>query len=304
MRATALGALAVPLVPALAACESGFVDEPDPLLPLLERARADAAAARALASSADGGLVRQVAAARTEHARALQAEVDRLNRPLPDAAVPRPPRTVADAAALGERLAKCREQAVRLVPQLPAYRAGLVASVAAGCAAVQQLAPALGAGQPGPLRPQRTGSLTPEAEQAVQDALAAEHAAVWVYSLVIPYLPSDYANGIEAGADAHRNRRDVAERVLTGAGATPAPPETAYVPPHPVTDEMSAARLVVVAETDAAVAWHGVLERTDNVALRGMATEALIGSATRGTGWRMETGDKPAAPALPGRTPA
>lgn len=304
LRATVLGGLGVLTVPVAAACGSDFVDEPDPLLPLLRRAQADAAAAEALAGSVSGQAeaVRQVAAGRTEHARVLRAEVRRLNRPEPEQPPDAPARTVADVGALGKRLTACHGEAAALVQRLPAYRAGLVGSVAAGCAALQQLTPALGASEPGPLRNQRAGQLDPEAVRALQDALAAEHAAVWVYGLVNAFLPDDFAGGIEAGADAHRDRRDLAERVLSAAGATPRPPEAAYIPPDPVTDEASAVRLVITAETDAAAAWHGVLERTGDGALRRIATRALTGSATRGTRWRMEAGTSPAAVALPGRS--
>ncbi|WP_228714230.1 ferritin-like domain-containing protein [Prauserella endophytica] len=303
LRGAALAALAIPVAATASACDTGYDDSPDPLLPLLEQAEADAAAASALAGSDPGvaELARQVATARTTQADALRTEVDRLNKPRPEQSTP-PSRSVADVAALARRLADARERAAGLVPGLPAYRAGLVGSVAAGCAAVQQLAPELGAGQPGEVERPSTGSLPAEAVDALQQALAAEHAAVWVYGLVSAFLPADFEKGLGAGAAAHRDRRDACERVLTGAGADPRPPEPAYPPPEPVTDEASATRLVVTAETDAASAWHGVLERTDDAALRRLATQALIGSATRCTSWRMEAGEQPAAVALPGRT--
>ncbi|PXY27965.1 ferritin-like domain-containing protein [Prauserella muralis] len=299
LRTVAVTALAAPVA---AACGPGYDDSPDQLLPLLRRARADAAAANALArSSADvAELARQVATARTAQADALQQEVDRLNKPRPEGGNA-PPETVRDLSALGERLAQARTQAAELVPRLPAYRAGLTGSVAAGCAAVQQLAPSLGAEQPGTVDVPSTGELTPEAVGALQQALAAEHAAMWVYGLVSAFLPADYAAGIDNGTDAHRDRRDACERVLTAAGVTPRPPEAAYVPPEPVRGEDAAVQLVVTAETDAANAWHGVLERTGDAGLRRLATQALIGSATRCTSWRIEAGRQPAALALPGR---
>ncbi|MBK1788570.1 ferritin-like domain-containing protein [Prauserella cavernicola] len=301
LRGAALAALAIPVAAAASAC-SGYDDSPDQLLPLLLRAEADTAAAGALAEA--GGdqaeLAQQVAAARSGQADALRSEVDRLNKPRPEN-VDAPADSVADVAALAQRLAEAREQAATLVPTLPAHRAGLVGSVAAGCAAVQQLSPELGAEQPGTVDKATTGTLTQEAVDALQQALAAEHAAVWVYGLVSAFLSADFANGLDSGAAAHRDRRDACERVLTAAGTDPRPPEPAYVPPEPVSDETSATAVVITAETDAASAWHGVLERTDDVALRTLATQALIGSATRCTSWRMEAGEQPAALALPGR---
>ncbi|PRX51039.1 uncharacterized protein DUF4439 [Prauserella shujinwangii] len=301
LRAAALTALAAPLAPAVAACGPGYADAPDPLAPLLARAEADVRAATRLAAagSADAELARQVATARAAQADALRAEVDRLNRPKAES-TGAPPPTVADLAALGRRLREARSQAVGLVGEVPAYRAGLVGSVAAGCAGLQQLAKVLGQEQPGEVDRVTTGELTEQAVTALQEALAAEHAAVWVYGLVSAFLPATYRTGLEDGAAAHRDRRDACERVLAAAGATPRPPEPAYPPPEPVTDAASAESLVVTAEADAAEAWRGVLERTDDGGLRTLAVQSLIGSATRGTRWRMESGAEPAAVPLPG----
>ncbi|ASR35325.1 hypothetical protein BAY61_10350 [Prauserella marina] len=302
LRAAALAVLAVPLAGATAC--SGYDDSPDQLLPLWERAEADAAAARALAGSGSGDvstLAEQVATARSAQASALKAELDRLNKPRPEDGGGTPPGPVADLAALSERLREAREQAATLTASVPAFRAGLTGSVAAGCAALQQLSPELGAGQPGELDPARTGQLPAESVEAVQRALAAEHAAVWAYGLVSAFLPADFGKGIDAGAAAHRDRRDACERVLAAAGTAPVPAETAYLAPDEVTDEPSAVALVITAESDAAGAWHGVLERTGDAGLRALAADSLIGSATRGTSWRMEAGRQPAAVALPGR---
>ncbi|MBN6037864.1 ferritin-like domain-containing protein [Amycolatopsis sp. 195334CR] len=295
-----LGGAAATL-PLAAACGPGYETAPDELAPLLARARADATAATALASGGGEGaeLAKQVAAVRTAQADALQSEVDRLNRPksatTPDSG------QAAGLDALKERLAQARKQAEDLVPTLPRNRAALAGSVAAGCAAVQQLSPSLGAGAAGDdVEPPQTGQLPPESVTAVQDALSAEHAAVWVYGLVTAFLPNDFRSGTENGASAHRDRRDACERMLTAAGATPVPTEPAYLPPKPVTDAKSAMALVATAESDAAAAWRGVLERTDDTTLRTVALRALVGSATRGTSWRKEAGESPAAVALPG----
>ncbi|WP_243859637.1 ferritin-like domain-containing protein [Amycolatopsis arida] len=301
LRTGALAALALPL----AGCDlgaTGYSTGPDPLLPLLARAEADARAAGALAESAPrhAQLAQQVVAVRTAHADALRAEIERQNSPRPERAAGGDPGAVADLAALGQRLTEAREEALGLVPAVPRYRAGLVGSVAAGCAGVQQLARELGAGQPGALGPVSTGPLPPEAVNALRQALAAEHAAVWVYGLVSAFLPAAYDRGVTEGAAAHRDRRDACERVLDAAGAESVPAEPAYLTPEPVTDEASATAVVATAEADAALAWRGVLERTDDEGLRTMAAGALVGSATRGTSWRAEAGREPAAVPLPG----
>lgn len=301
LRAALLTAgLAVPL----AACGPGYPEDPDPLVPLLEQAEADAEAARTLAGrlgGAEGAAAGRVAEVRAEHASALRREVQRANRPSAEGEPQgTQPAEAADLPALEQRLTAARESALELLPQAPRHRAGLLGSVAAGCAAVQQLSPKLGAGQPDPLDPVTTGTVEPEATTALQQALAAEHAAVWIYGLVSAFLPDDFAKGLDEGAAAHRERRDAAERVLTAAGTTPEPAEPAYVPATPVTDQASAVAVVAVAESDAAQAWHGVLVRTDDAPLRTMAAHALLASATRGTSWRAEANEQPAAVALPG----
>ncbi|GHF76449.1 hypothetical protein FHX82_002565 [Amycolatopsis bartoniae] len=290
LRLSALAALAVPL----AACRTGYSDEPDPLALLAEQATADAAAANALAagSSTEAGVAREVAATRSAQAQALQAEVDRLNRPKSAVRVVTP--GGSGLAALKERLATAREQAEALVPVLEGYRAGLVAAVAAGCAGAQQLDDRLGPGKdPGTV--QAVASIPDEAVAPLQKALDAEHAAVWVYGLVSAFLPANYDAGASEGAHEHQDRRDACVRMLDAAGVTPDGPEPAYITPKPVTDATSAKSVVATAETDCAAAWAGVLEQTADQGLRAVALTALLGSARRGTRWRQAAGETPAA---------
>ena len=136
---------------------------------------------------------------------------------------------------------------------------------------------------------------------AVQDALAAEHAAVWTYGLVSAFIPvPQQLAAVADGATAHRARRDVTERWLRDAGATPRPPAPAYLPPQPVDSAASAIAALVAVESDACVAWRGVLERTDDGALRTSALDALTASAVRATRWRKAAGLTPASIAFPG----
>jgi hypothetical protein len=295
LRAGALAALAVPL----AACGPGYDESPDPLQPLLAAAEADAAAARALAKGADADAAGQLADARAAHAAALKSEVDRLNRPKPaPSATPPAPAALSD---LKGRLAAARKQAEDLVGELPRYRAGLVAAVAAGCAALQRTTPALGPGEDAPAAAAPPGGVPAEAVDPLQRALAAEHAAVWVYGLVGAFLPADFAEGEKGGVAEHTRRRDLLQTVLAAAGATPVPPEAAYNPKKPVTDTPSAALVVATAEADCAATWLAVVNHTDDASLRKMALHALVAAARRGTPWRSEAGEKPAAIAMPGQ---
>lgn len=143
-------------------------------------------------------------------------------------------------------------------------------------------------------------SLTGDAAAATQDALSAEHAALWVYGLVSAFLPADFGNALQEGTNAHRERRDAIELLLSDAGQNPRSAEPAYVTPQPVTDQASAIAVVVVAETDVTVAWRAVLERTDDKALRASALAGLTDAAVRATRWRREGGQTPATPPLPG----
>ncbi|MCU1682528.1 MAG: hypothetical protein JWQ81_3267 [Amycolatopsis sp.] len=283
LRAGALAALAAPLV---SACSAGVDENPDPLAALLAQAQATAGAAAGQAAAATA-LTGQVAA--------LKAEVDRLNRP--KAATPSTP----TAGGIKGSLAALRKQATTLLPSQSAYRAGLVASVAAGCAGLQRVTAALGPGDDaGSLDALATTKLTGASVDAVQQALAAEYAAIWIYGLATAYLPGDYGNALTAGSAEHQQRRDLCERALTASGATPAAPEAAYVPPKPVTDGPSAMAVIATAEGDAASAWLGVAGRAGDSTLRALAGEALIACVRRATPWRMEGGQKPPVEALPG----
>ncbi|MCE7007620.1 ferritin-like domain-containing protein [Kibdelosporangium philippinense] len=136
---------------------------------------------------------------------------------------------------------------------------------------------------------------------AVQQALGAEHAAIWTYGLVSAFLPNSFNNALNEGATTHRARRDTIERSLNASDVAPKTAEVAYVPPQPVTDQASSLAVLAIAESDAAVAWRSVLEHTDDADLRKTALEALTSSAVRGTRWRKAGGQSPAATEMPGQ---
>ncbi|MCP2169620.1 hypothetical protein LX83_006506 [Goodfellowiella coeruleoviolacea] len=147
LRAGALAALAAPL---LASC-FGETEPPapDPLAELAAQARSDAATATAIASAhADlAAAATLIAQARQEHAVALQQEVDRerpptsSTAPSPTGATPpsAPPSAKEAEQALTQALTSAEQQAAGLVPTVPAYRAGLLGSVAAGCASLREV---------------------------------------------------------------------------------------------------------------------------------------------------------------------
>jgi hypothetical protein len=138
---------------------------------------------------------------------------------------------------------------------------------------------------------------------ALQDVLATEHAALWVYSLVVAFLPTDLAARARADSEAHRKLRGLIEQTLSDVGARPVSALPSYSPPTPVTDSRSASALAVVAETDASARWRSLLERTVDLPLRGAALAALLECTGRCAQWRSSAGMTPVVPTFPGRTP-
>ncbi|KAA5831065.1 ferritin-like domain-containing protein [Saccharopolyspora hirsuta] len=144
--------------------------------------------------------------------------------------------------------------------------------------------------------------LSDEAGNALRSALGAEHAAVWVYGLATAYVgETRVRHAIDDAAEQHRRLRDVAEKVIRGAGQTPPSPQPAYDVGARVTDQKSAIDLLIKAEADCQVGWRSVLENTEDPGLRGTALDGLTTSATRATRWRLTVGQQPAAQAFPGQ---
>lgn len=151
--------LALPAAATVVAACSGATtdrdDRPDPLVALADAARADAALAAAViaADPTVAARIDPLRAARTEHAAALDAEIVRVGG-VPSTATPSmapavgtagpaapadatgtaAPAPVATVARVREAVAASQRGAAELVPDLPAERVGLVASVAACCA--------------------------------------------------------------------------------------------------------------------------------------------------------------------------
>jgi hypothetical protein len=136
---------------------------------------------------------------------------------------------------------------------------------------------------------------------ALQNALAAEHAAIWCYALAVAFLSGADATRAREDENAHRELRNQVEETLTQLGAPPVSAQPAYATPRPVTDSASAARLVIVAETDALAAWRSVLERSRDRALRQAALDTLSATTLRCARWRAAVGETPTIPVFPGR---
>lgn len=156
-----------------------------------------------------------------------------------------------------------------------------------------QPSPSSGSPPPAPVADQETA-------QALQRALAAEHAALWVLELATAFVANKLAPALAEATTAHRARQDATETLLRDRGAVPAAPEPAYTAPAPATDQASAIALLITAEADVAAAWRSTVEHTDDTAVRTLAVDSLTDAAVRATRWRRVIGVTPSTIAFPG----
>jgi Domain of unknown function (DUF4439) len=132
---------------------------------------------------------------------------------------------------------------------------------------------------------------------ALQTALAAEHAVIWGYAVVGAKVTADLRGQVREADTAHRGRRDATAAAVRRLGADPAPTRASYRLPFAVTDRRSALRLAVHLEEGAAAAWRYVVAATDDPSLRRTAVAALTDAAVRATRWRRMI--TPATPTVP-----
>jgi hypothetical protein len=131
------------------------------------------------------------------------------------------------------------------------------------------------------------GSAADEIE-ALQNALAAEHAAVYGYGVVGAMLTG--ADQAKARADwtAHRVARDTLEAMIGKLGATPVAASPAYDLPFAVTGAASARRLAALLEEGATRAYLAVVAVSDPT-LRSFGALAMQPPAARAATWRGTT---------------
>ncbi len=137
---------------------------------------------------------------------------------------------------------------------------------------------------------------------ALQDALAAEHAALWCYSLAVAFLAGGRRGAGPRGRSARTASCAARSRRRSPSSA---PQRSRRSPPTPRRGRSSTPRppprSLVVAETDALAAWRSVLERTTDRALRQAALDTLTAGTLRCARWRVAVGERPAIPIFPGR---
>jgi hypothetical protein len=124
--------------------------------------------------------------------------------------------------------------------------------------------------------------------EALQKALAAEHAAVYGYGVVGGRIREDRRAEARAAYDAHRARRDTLARAVRGLGGTPVAAAAAYALPFPVPDSAAAVRLAADLEDRVAGVYSDVVRATGG-GRRSTAAEALREAAVRAVRWRGES---------------
>ena len=144
------------------------------------------------------------------------------------------------------------------------------------------------------------GSSTAVEDDALQEALAATHTAVWGYGVVGAALPVAGRAPVVAAEQGHRDLRDQLALLLTARGADPADAEAGYELPFPVLSPVDAAALAVTLEEGTSSAWTWVLDRATERSTRELAVAALTGAELRAVGWRAAAGQAPVTSAFPG----
>lgn len=130
-----------------------------------------------------------------------------------------------------------------------------------------------------------TKSTTNAVLDAVQAALAAEHAAVYGYGVVGGRVAESREAEARQAYDAHRARRDVLSRTAVDLGGTPVTAAAGYELPFAVPDAAAALRLAAYLEEGVAGA-YGDLVRAAIGDIRRDAAGAVREAAVRAVRWR------------------
>ncbi|WP_119729378.1 ferritin-like domain-containing protein [Thermomonospora amylolytica] len=137
---------------------------------------------------------------------------------------------------------------------------------------------------------------------ALQGALAAEHAAVYGYGTVGARLDGGDRETARIVMNAHRARRDELAAYISARGARPVAAAAAYRLPVRVASPQTAAQLAAVLEDRALGAYLG-LAGVDEPELRRYAALAMQEAAGRAVAWRRAAGGSSTVGAFPGLPP-
>jgi Domain of unknown function (DUF4439) len=138
-------------------------------------------------------------------------------------------------------------------------------------------------------------SATKAGLQALQAALAAEHAAVYGYGVAGAMLSGAEQAVARSDWTAHQKARDTLQAMITKLGATPVAASAAYELPFTVHDARSARLLAAVLEDGVTQAYLGIVAVPDGT-LRTFGALAMQPPANRGAAWRGSTVAFPGMP--------
>ncbi|MGW0086326.1 ferritin-like domain-containing protein [Streptomyces sp. NPDC003393] len=126
---------------------------------------------------------------------------------------------------------------------------------------------------------------TQQQVEALQAALAAEHAAVYSYGVVGGRIGRQRRADARAAYDAHRARRDALVREVRDLGARPVAAAAGYALPFPVPDSAAAVRFAAELEDRVAGVYSDLVRACDGERRR-EAAGALREAAVRAVRWR------------------
>jgi hypothetical protein len=133
---------------------------------------------------------------------------------------------------------------------------------------------------------------------ALQAALAAEHATIYGYGVVGGRVATSRQGEAHRAYDTHRASRDALSREVRDLGGTPRVAAAAYALPFAVTDSSAAVRLAAELENRLAGAYADLV-RASGGARRTAAARSLREAAVRSVRWQ---GNGVAFPGLAERT--
>lgn len=148
--------------------------------------------------------------------------------------------------------------------------------------------------------PTTTGGPRSAEDTALQQALAAAHAAVWGYGVVGAALPEAARGPVDEARAAHRDVRDQLTALLDSRGVAPVPTQAAYALPFPVRSSVDAAALAVTLEEGVAAAWAWVLDQAGERSTPEQGVAVLGATEVRAVRWRVAAGRMPVTSAFLG----
>jgi uncharacterized protein DUF4439 len=121
--------------------------------------------------------------------------------------------------------------------------------------------------------------------EALQAALAGEHAALYGLAAAGGRLRGARFRAATTVHDEHRRRRDQLSQFLVDAGEKPVAAAVAYDLPQPVTSTATAMALVLLIERRLTAVYGDLVEAAEAAPVRSFAVQALVAAARTELRW-------------------